>query len=543
MPGEDKVSTESLAGLRSRLGRVRRGDAGAERAAEDAAGQMGLLFAEGRSVGVTAANGRDGAAEREANRRDPGLESVAAVRDDPAVWGVRALVGRLRERVEGTFREVLVEGEISTCRPASSGHLYLSLKEGETQLAVVLFRRQAQLLRFRPQQGMAVLARGRMSVYEGRGELQLVAETLEPRGTGALLLAFERLKERLGREGLFDPARKRPLPAYPRCVGVVTSTSGAVLHDVVTVVRRRHARLSLLVYPATVQGAGCASAVAAGLRWFNAHPGLVDVVLLARGGGSPEDLCGFNDEALARAIARSALPVVSAVGHETDFTIADFVADLRAPTPSAAAELITATQHRVEERVMGAERALRRALRLRMLEARERFARASARRLLGRLEAGLDRRSQKLDDLARRLERGAAEQIARRRARVGRLERGLERQQVGARLGRDRERLERLQQWLVYWGPMAVDRRRGRVEQATARLRAMSPLAVLERGYALVYALHESNGGGEEKAADFAWKLLGSSQETGPGQRIVARLARGEVEARVTAVRAERDGR
>ena len=270
------------------------------------------------------------------------------------VWTVRGIVADVRGRIEGGYGEVWVEGEISNCRPAISGHLYLTLKDGEAQLPVVLFRRQAQLLRFRPTAGMAVLARGRLSVYEGRGELQLIAEVLEPRGAGALLVAFEQMKARLAAEGLFRAERKRSLPPFPKCVGVITSTSGAVLHDIVTVVKRRHGRLNLLVYPAAVQGPGCAASITAGLRWFNRHPERVELILVARGGGAPEDLAGFNDEALARAIAASELPVISAVGHETDFTIADFVADLRAPTPSAAAEMMTERQHRIEERVGGA---------------------------------------------------------------------------------------------------------------------------------------------------------------------------------------------
>ena len=196
-----------------------------------------------------------------------------------------------------------------------------------------------------------MLVRGRISVYESRGQLQLIAETMEPRGAGALQLAFEQLKARLLAEGLFDADRKRPLPAFPKCIGIITSPTGAVIRDIVTIVRRRHARLNLLIYPATMQGASSPGSVAAGIRWFNANPSLVDLIVLARGGGSFEDLAGFNDEALARVIAASELPVVSAIGHETDFTIADFVADLRAATPSAAAELVTAAQHRIEERV------------------------------------------------------------------------------------------------------------------------------------------------------------------------------------------------
>src|SRR6185437_9342761 len=267
------------------------------------------------------------------------------------IFSVAELVSTIRGRLEHDHPDVLVEGEISNCRAAASGHLYLTLKDGDAQLPVVLFRNRAQLLRFRPQDGLAVLARGRISIYEQRGQLQLIAESLEPLGAGALQLAFEQLKARLLAEGLFDSARKRPLPAFPHCVGVITSTSGAVLHDIIKVTRRRHAPLNLLVYPATVQGPGSAASVIAGIRFFNAHPEKADLILIARGGGSIEDLAGFNDEALARAIAASGLPVVSAIGHETDFTIADFVADLRAPTPSAAAEIITAAQHRIEDRI------------------------------------------------------------------------------------------------------------------------------------------------------------------------------------------------
>ena len=267
------------------------------------------------------------------------------------IWSVRSLVADLRQRIELGYADLWVEGEISSCRPASSGHIYFTLKDGEAQLPVVLFRRQAQLLRFRPADGLAVLVRGRISVYDTRGQLQLIAETMEPRGAGALQLAFDQLKARLLAEGLFDAGRKRPLPAYPRSVGIVTSPGGAVIRDILTVVRRRHARLNLLIHPATMQGSSCPASVARGIRWFNRNPGRVDLIVLARGGGSPEDLAGFNDEALARAIAASQLPVVSAIGHETDFTIADFVSDLRAPTPSAAAEIVTAHQHRIEERL------------------------------------------------------------------------------------------------------------------------------------------------------------------------------------------------
>jgi exodeoxyribonuclease VII large subunit len=447
--------------------------------------------------------------------------SVEAAKSGSAAapWSVRELVAGIRERVEGEYEDVWVEGEISNCRPAPSGHIYFTLKDGEAQLPVVIFRRQAILLRFRPQDGLAVLARGRVSVYESRGQLQLIAERLEPRGAGALQLAFEQLKSRLLAEGLFANERKRPLPAFPRCIGVVTSTAGAVLHDIVKVVRRRHARLHLLVYPALVQGPGCAASVAAGVRWFNANPDRAELILIARGGGSIEDLAGFNDEALARTIGASALPVVSAIGHETDFTIADFVADLRAPTPSAAAELITAAQPRIEERVQELDARVKRAIRYQVMLWRQRFAAVSIGQIEDRLLALIGRRGQRVDDLRYRLEsamtrrlRGAANRTAALTARV-------ERQNPSVRLTVARRRMERAGQSLGRLGSATVASRTRRLEQAAARLQALSPLAVLSRGYALVYG-----EGGE---------LLRDAAEVQPGQKIQARLAKGSIAAEV----------
>ncbi len=276
--------------------------------------------------------------------------------------------------VERAFSDLWIEGEISDLRPAASGHIYFTLKDDAAQLSVVLFRSQARLLRFRPEDGLHILLRGRLSVYEQRGQMQVVAEHIEPMGAGSLQLAFEQVKRQLQREGLFDSDRKRPLPAFPRCVGIITSPSGAVIRDFVNIVTRRHSALQILVYPALVQGDSAPLEIKAGIAWFN-RTREVDVIVVARGGGSLEDLAPFNSELLARAIAASEIPVVSAVGHETDFTIADFVADLRAPTPSAAAELITAAQHKVEERLQELGQRLDRATRYALMQARERFLR------------------------------------------------------------------------------------------------------------------------------------------------------------------------
>src|SRR5476651_613199 len=256
------------------------------------------------------------------------------------VFTVTELTVRVRDLLESEFFEVWVEGELSNCRVWNTGHLYFTLKDGASQIKAVIFRSALRYLKFKPADGLRVVARGRVSVYEPKGEYQLVCEHLEPHGLGALQLAFDQLKKRLQDEGLFDAARKRPLPAIPRKIGIVTSLDGAAIRDIIKVLRRRYANAHLVICPARVQGEGAAADVARGLRQIGRVPG-VDVVLVGRGGGSIEDLWAFNEEVVARAIAKVPVPVISAVGHETDVTIADFVADLRAPTPSAAAELLT----------------------------------------------------------------------------------------------------------------------------------------------------------------------------------------------------------
>jgi exodeoxyribonuclease VII large subunit len=448
-------------------------------------------------------------------------DTVSTAIPERRIWAVANLVVSIRKQIETTHTDIWVEGEISNCRPAPSGHIYLTLKDAEAQLPVVLFRRQAQLLRFRPVDGLAVLVRGRVSIYESRGQLQLIAETMEPRGAGSLQLAFEQLKARLMAEGLFDASKKCALPAFPHCIGIVTSPAGAVIRDIVTVIRRRHTRLNLLVYPAVMQGPSSPSSVAAGVRFFNRNPGLADLILIARGGGSMEDLACFNDEALARIIASSELPVVSAIGHETDFTITDFVADLRAPTPSAAAELITAAQHRIEDRVDQLSVRVRRAMRLHLLEARQRYTGLSAPVVLRRVYDSINRRGQRMDELLLRMDRASARTLRQRGEKLRALQERLRRQDIGLRLAACHRRVERGTVHLHRAMREAVSRRQSRLDAASARLQALSPIRVLARGYALVYA---ENG-----------MLLRSSSETAPGQEIRARLASGTLSAKVTA--------
>ncbi len=337
------------------------------------------------------------------NRLDPSAAQLGLIFEEPRsarrIWPVRELVKNVRELVEERFGDVWVEGEISNFRPAPSGHLYFTLKDADAQLPVVLFRRQAILLRFRPEDGLHVLVRGRVSVYDQRGQMQLVGETMEPVGAGSLQLAFEQLKQKLKAEGLFEAERKRPLPAFPRTVGIITSPTGAVIRDFLNIVGRRHSGLNVLLCAAAVQGDSAAAEVETALRHLNAS-GLVDVIVIARGGGSLEDLAAFNSERVARAIAASKLPVVSAVGHETDFTIADFVADLRAPTPSAAAELITEAQHRIAEHLGNLATRLERAVRFQFMRARQKLNEIPASRTEARISATLRRLQQRLDDAA-----------------------------------------------------------------------------------------------------------------------------------------------
>lgn len=443
-------------------------------------------------------------------------QNIEKVRE-PRVWTVAELVREVRGVVERGYAQIVVEGEISNWRPAASGHCYFTLKDGAAQLAVVMFRRQASLIRFQPKDGEAVRLRGQLSVYESRGQMQLIAEWMEPRGLGAMLAAVRELKEKLRREGLFD--RKRPLPAFPQCIGVVTSVNGAALRDIVKVCRRRHAAVNLLIYPAAVQGPRCAQEIAAGVRWFSRHPEKADVVIVARGGGSWEDLHGFDDERVARAIAACEVPVIVGVGHATDSTIADAAADVSAPTPSAAAEIVTAAQHHIEERVDRVGSRLVRAGRYELLRARQRLSGLGADMALRRVRDAMERRAQRFDELDARLGSAILRRLRLADERRLRFESQMFRRDPAVRLGDDRQKLEGLRVRLFAVATTTVARRKIVVERADSRLHALSPVRVLERGYALVYG---PDG-----------RLLRTSTDVHHGDRITARLANGSVKADV----------
>ena len=458
-------------------------------------------------------------------------------------WLVRQLVAEARELVERQFTDVWVEGEISNYRPAASGHVYFTLKDEEAQLPVVLFRRQAMLLRFRPADGLQVRIRGKITIYEQRGQLQLVAEVIEPVGAGSLQLAFEQLRDRLKAEGLFEQARKRPLPSFPHRVAIVTSPTGAVIRDFLSIVGRRHSTLQVLVVPVAVQGDAAPAEIEAALTLVNLHE-LADLVVLARGGGSLEDLAAFNSERVARAIVASRLPVVSAIGHESDFTIADFVADLRAPTPSAAAELITEAQHKIADRLADLRQRLDRAARFIFLQARERLARPGLIRAGQRLTTTIHRLEQRLDDLSFRMESAMDETLRSRRENTAELAAAVLSHDPRRRLSLTREALatwsarldHALKRSLAEAGSQARyldDRlyRSAQVHIATqhstlaslqGKLHSLSPLAVLERGYALV----QSESG----------SLVRSIHHLAAGQILTTRLGDGAFSSKVNTV-------
>jgi exodeoxyribonuclease VII large subunit len=402
------------------------------------------------------------------------------------VWTVTSLTAAIRDLLETRFSEVWVEGELSNCRPWHTGHLYFTIKDANAQIKAVMWKSAFRSLRFRPEDGLVVLARGRVSVYDPKGEYQLVCEQMEPQGAGALQLAFEQLKKRLSAEGLFAPERKRPLPALPRKIGVVTSLDGAAIRDIVKVITRRYPNVHLVIRPTRVQGEGAAADIARGLQAVTAVPG-VDVVIVGRGGGSIEDLWAFNEEVVARAIAASPVPVISAVGHQTDFTIADFVADLRAPTPSAAAEVVVAGQAEFRARIDRLADRAEAAARRRIERLRDLTHRLSGRPGLAGWPARVAMAGRYVAELTHQLGRSGRALVARRERRYHELRLALETYDLRRQIGAVRTRLTRADAALRASVLRAQTRADARFRGQAARLETLSPLAVLGRGYAVCW--------------------------------------------------------
>jgi exodeoxyribonuclease VII large subunit len=437
---------------------------------------------------------------------------------DRRIWAVRDLVAAARTHLEREYSDIWVEGEISNFRAHDSGHLYFTLKDRDSQIRAVMFRSQARLLRFRPENGMQIVLRGRVTVYEDKGDLQLSAEYLEPKGAGALQIAFEQLKAKLETEGLFDATRKKPVPPLPHRIGIVTSPQAAALRDILNILRRRHHSANILIFPAQVQGESAANEVSAGIKYFNRAKN-VDVIIVARGGGSAEDLAAFNHEGLARSVAASQIPVISAVGHETDITIIDFVADLRAPTPSAAAELVIRSRQEIEEQAEGLRLRLARAVRYRLLMARQALIQAAQQGAFARMMDGINQRQQKLDDLTFRLEKTERRLIEQHRRRWERASAAVRHYDARRVLAGIRKDLASQTANLAAAMRNAFVFQKSRLDRLQLQLQALSPVAILERGYALIF--------------DSSGKLVKSTAQVEMGDEISARLAQGTLTARV----------
>ncbi|WP_456405051.1 exodeoxyribonuclease VII large subunit [Thiolapillus sp.] len=429
------------------------------------------------------------------------------------IWSVSRLNGEIRAVLEGSFPLLWVEGEISNLATPRSGHSYFSLKDAHAQVRCALFRNKRQLLRFQPKDGDKVLIRARISLYEARGDFQLIVEHMEPAGEGALQRAFEELKTRLDREGLFDARRKKELPAFPRCIGIVTSPTGAAVRDILQILKRRFPALPVIIYPTLVQGDNAAEEITRTLELADRR-GDCDLLILTRGGGSLEDLWAFNDESLARAIAALDTPIISAVGHEVDFTIADFVADRRAPTPSAAAELATQNQEQLLSRLQELRQRLNNAIKRRLQEYRQHLAHIDHKLQILHPQRKLQQNQQLLDDLGQRLERAMQQQLTRQQQHCSRLAARLQLLTPARQLEILRERLTHNRQELLRNMRNLLTRKRLVFAGLSRELQAVSPLNTLARGYSITTDAETGN-------------VITRGSDVTPGQRIHSRLLDG----------------
>lgn len=428
---------------------------------------------------------------------------------------VSELTARLRTVVEREFFDVYVEGELSNFRRHSSGHWYFSLKDDAATLRCASFRVQNRMIRFIPEDGLHVIARGRLSIYDARGEYQLIVEHLEPVGAGALQLALEQLKKRLADDGLFNAERKRPLPILPRCIGVVTSPTGAAIRDILRVLKRRNEAVSVMIAPVRVQGDGAASEIARALRLLNSRKE-VDAIIVGRGGGSTEDLSCFNDEVVARAIYDSRVPVISAVGHEIDITIADLVADLRASTPSAAAEMVASARDEMCARVAGLAEDARKAIRYRLLALRGRLADLESSRSFLHVQSAVRALAQRIDDAGYSMESALEATLKARRARHTALALRLSETDLRRTMIERRSRLVDLGGRLHTGARSLLDRRNERISLAAGKLDSLSPLGVLARGYAIAF--------------DLQGRVIKRAADVSAGEKVRVRVSDGDMD-------------
>jgi len=434
------------------------------------------------------------------------------------VLTVSELTARIRDLLVKNFTDILVQGEVSNCREAQSGHIYFTLKDDRAQVRCVFFKQQRRGVKFRPEDGLQVAVRGSISVYEARGEYQIYVESLDPVGRGALQLAFEQLKKRLEAEGLFDPALKKPLPLLPSRIGLITSPVGAAVRDVVRILKRRFHNVHLTVFPVRVQGEGAAEEIVKALKFFNDKK-LVDVLILARGGGSMEDLWAFNEEVLARAIVASGIPIISGVGHETDFTIADFVADVRASTPSAAAELVVQTRREFDKHIADLRGALAEQMRYRLLVLSRRIHELSARPGFRRPLDLLRQQRQRADEMTARLALGLRARLEHSRKRFNAAFLRIASFDFRVKIAAFRLRLEKRSTELGVRIERLLRAKRERLTRLALQIEERSPLKVLERGYAI--------------ATDASGVVLRDAAQAAIGDSVSLKLHRGRLTTEV----------
>ncbi|MGI6461717.1 MAG: exodeoxyribonuclease VII large subunit [Candidatus Hydrogenedentales bacterium] len=442
--------------------------------------------------------------------------------ETPKIWNVSQLTRRVKELLEREVGQVWLTGEISNFRVSPAGHAYFTLKDEQSQIDAVMFRGRLARLQFAPDSGLQVIAAGQVTVYERRGSYQIICDEMHPKGVGALQLAFEKLKKKLSAEGLFDEARKQPLPLLPKRIGIVTSPTGAAIRDILNVLQRRFANVHVLLYPARVQGSEAAGDLVEGIRALDAMG--VDVMIVGRGGGSVEDLWPFNEEAVVRAVSEARTPIISAVGHEIDFALTDFAADLRAPTPSAAAELVVREQREFVERLQSLRQRMAGAMAHVLREYRNRLSVVGASYVFRRPEELVRQWRQRLDETRMALERIVHDRMQNERQRLTGLLRSLELLSPGERLRRAFERMAVLRQRLSQSGSALVERGRARLRPVLAQLDALSPLAVLGRGYALAYKMPER-------------AVVRDAKTLAPGDELTLRFAQGAAEVSVQQIK------
>ena len=440
-------------------------------------------------------------------------EPIGQETTEPAVLTVTGLNTLIKKNIESEFPTIWLQGEISNFKPHTSGHFYFSLKDNKSQISAVMFKGFNSKLKFRPESGMEVIVRGRVTVYEPRGTYQIFCENMEPVGAGALQQAYEQLKAKLQREGLFNPELKKKWPAFPQHIGIVTSPTGAAIQDMLNVLTRRYRAAQITVIPARVQGDGAAAEIARGIQWANRVSG-IDVLIVGRGGGSIEDLWPFNEEIVARAIFASKIPIISAVGHEIDFTIADFVADHRAPTPSAAAEIVAQSVMETTERLRRQQRQLSHLMRQKLSEVSKYLINIQAR--LVDPQRRLEDLSLRCDELSHRLNLSMQQKLRERKMRVQLLRTRMPSPKEMVSAARDA--LKRLQHQLVLQQKAILSRARESVEQQMTLLDSLSPLKVLQRGYSVVFK--------DEK-------VIRSFKEVQPQDRLRVQLADGVLDVEV----------